>query len=128
MEAKKITTQSSPTTGCSDSFSQSYSNQRIDDSGHSNAKDGKLVLSLNKLFWLASVFLVSIVGGWLTFSIEALLVLLVTTGVSLCLGHSLGMHRKLIHQSFNCPLWLESVSSSWGYRRFSGTDWYDQDS
>ena len=31
----------------------------------------------------------------------------ISTGLSLCLGHSLGMHRKLIHQSYQCPKWLE---------------------
>ena len=31
----------------------------------------------------------------------------VTTGIVLLLGHSLGSHRKLIHDSFQCPSWLE---------------------
>lgn len=26
--------------------------------------------------------------------------------LTLCGGHSLGMHRKLIHDSFGCPKWL----------------------
>jgi stearoyl-CoA desaturase (delta-9 desaturase) len=34
---------------------------------------------------------------------------LVTTGVTLCFGHSVGMHRRLIHSSFACPLWLEHL-------------------
>ncbi len=32
---------------------------------------------------------------------------LVTSAVTLCLGHSLGLHRLLIHRSFVAPLWLE---------------------
>jgi stearoyl-CoA desaturase (delta-9 desaturase) len=27
--------------------------------------------------------------------------------MTLCAGHSVGMHRRLIHNSFSCPLWLE---------------------
>lgn len=29
------------------------------------------------------------------------------TVLTLCLGHTVGMHRRLIHQSYECPLWLE---------------------
>ena len=29
------------------------------------------------------------------------------TAVTLCLGHSLGMHRRFIHRSYEAPLWLE---------------------
>lgn len=43
----------------------------------------------------------------MTFSWSALAVFLVFTGLGLLLGHSLGMHRKLIHGSFQCPKWLE---------------------
>jgi stearoyl-CoA desaturase (delta-9 desaturase) len=32
---------------------------------------------------------------------------MLASGVTLCLGHSVGMHRRLIHNSFACPLWLE---------------------
>jgi len=86
-----------------------YRNERIDDSNFCNANDGKVVLSKTKLLWLSSMLLISIIGGVLTFSLEALLVFVISTAVSLCLGHSLGMHRKLIHQSYQCPLWLEYI-------------------
>jgi stearoyl-CoA desaturase (delta-9 desaturase) len=32
---------------------------------------------------------------------------LLLTGATLLLGHSVGFHRRLIHRSFSCPLWLE---------------------
>jgi stearoyl-CoA desaturase (delta-9 desaturase) len=86
-----------------------YHNERIDDSDFCNANDGKVALSKTKLFWLGSMLLISIIGGVLTFSLEAFLVFVISTAVSLCLGHSLGMHRKLIHQSYQCPLWLEYI-------------------
>ncbi|MGB1310895.1 MAG: acyl-CoA desaturase [Leucothrix sp.] len=53
------------------------------------------------------MYATAIVGGTLTFSWEALLVFLVTSAITLCLGHSLGMHRRLIHNSYSCPKWME---------------------
>src|SRR5687768_15660292 len=50
----------------------------------------------------ASLILVPIYASW---SGAAVFVLL--TGASLLLGHSIGFHRRLIHRSFGCPLWLE---------------------
>lgn len=41
------------------------------------------------------------------FSWSGLGVFLLMTGASLLLGHSVGFHRRLIHRSFDCPLWLE---------------------
>lgn len=32
-----------------------------------------------------------------------------TTAVTICAGHSVGMHRLLIHRSFAAPLWLEHL-------------------
>jgi len=33
----------------------------------------------------------------------------VMSALTVCLGHSLGMHRRLIHRSYDCPLWLERL-------------------
>jgi len=42
-------------------------------------------------------------------SLYHILIFISTTAVVLCFGHSLGMHRRLIHNSFECPLWFEYV-------------------
>ncbi len=84
-----------------------YSNERIDSDENVDALEGKIVLAPLKTMWISSVFLISVIGGWFTFSWQALLVFAVTTALSLCLGHSLGMHRKLIHKSYQCPKWME---------------------
>lgn len=60
-----------------------------------------------KSFWMSAMTFAGVIGAPLTFSFEALGVFLVLTGVTLCAGHSVGMHRRLIHNSFDCPLWLE---------------------
>lgn len=49
-----------------------------------------------------SLFLGPILISW-----SALAVFLILTGASLLLGHSVGLHRRLIHRSFECPLWVE---------------------
>ncbi len=84
-----------------------YKNTRIDDTGDCNAVDANVVLSKSKLAWFGSMFIGAIVGGIFTFSLEVLFVFIISTGISLCFGHSLGMHRKLIHNSYQCSIWLE---------------------
>jgi stearoyl-CoA desaturase (delta-9 desaturase) len=51
--------------------------------------------------------LAALILGPIYFSWSALALFLATSSVTLCFGHSVGMHRRLIHGSFACPLWLE---------------------
>ena len=50
----------------------------------------------------------------MTVSLENFLVFLATSAVTLCLGHSLGMHRRLIHQSYTCPKVIEYLFVHFG--------------
>ncbi|MEP1742942.1 MAG: acyl-CoA desaturase [Kangiellaceae bacterium] len=84
-----------------------YCNERIVESSRCNASAGKVVWSAKKSAWITFIYLSAIFGGIYTFSLEAFLVFLISTVTTLCLGHSLGMHRKLIHNSYQCPKWLE---------------------
>lgn len=52
----------------------------------------------------ATLILAPILIDW-----SAVTVCLVLAGASLLLGHSVGLHRRLIHRSFDCPLWLERM-------------------
>lgn len=74
-----------------------------------NSVEGKVRWSPAKSLWLSAHYLIAVVGGALTLSLSAFGVFLVTSAITLCLGHSLGMHRKLIHNSYACPLWLERL-------------------
>ncbi|WP_229260524.1 acyl-CoA desaturase [Duganella alba] len=60
-----------------------------------------------KSLWFLGMAGIALIGGWLTFSWSAFAVFLLTTATVLLFGHSLGSHRKLIHNSFQCPKWLE---------------------
>lgn len=68
---------------------------------------GEVRFSAIKATWFLGAFGTALVGGALTFSWPAFTLFLLSTGCVLLLGHSLGSHRKLIHNSFQCPLWLE---------------------
>ena len=72
-----------------------------------NPDDGIVRWAPVKSLWLTSHALAAIIGGTLTFSLEHIAVFLTCTAFTLCLGHSLGMHRRLIHNSYECPRWLE---------------------
>lgn len=60
-----------------------------------------------KSLWHLTLGITAVAGAPLTFSVDALLMFLGLTYFTLLLGHSVGMHRKLIHRSFDCPKWLE---------------------
>jgi fatty-acid desaturase len=62
-----------------------------------------------KSLWFLSMATAAIVGGIATFSWPAFALFAGSTAFVLLFGHSLGSHRKLIHNSFQCPRWLEYV-------------------
>lgn len=57
--------------------------------------------------WNGGMAAATLIAGPLLFSWSAFAVFVVLTGATLLLGHSVGFHRRLIHGSFQCPLWLE---------------------
>jgi len=59
--------------------------------------------------WNGTMLAVTLAFGLATFSLSAFAVFVVLTGATLLLGHSVGFHRRLIHGSFDCPLWLERL-------------------
>src|SRR4051812_24337152 len=69
--------------------------------------DGEVVFSPAKGAWFLGMASAAVVGGALTFSAGALALYVTSTAIVLLFGHSLGSHRKLIHDSFKCPRWLE---------------------
>jgi fatty-acid desaturase len=60
------------------------------------------------LWWFAHLAgTVAALAWYLT--LEGVAVFIVLTAVTICAGHSTGMHRLLIHRSFKTPRWLEYV-------------------
>jgi fatty-acid desaturase len=62
-----------------------------------------------KSLWFIGMLVGALVGGTLTFDWAAFGVFVASTAAVLLFGHSLGNHRKLVHDSFQCPEWLEYV-------------------
>jgi stearoyl-CoA desaturase (delta-9 desaturase) len=60
-----------------------------------------------KSLWIGSMTAAAVALGAPYFTWGAFLLFLLTSALTLCAGHSVGMHRRLIHNSFVCPLWLE---------------------
>lgn len=88
-------------------------NHLIETPGCSPVK-GRVVWDPVPSLWNGVMLAVTLVFGAATFSLGALAVFVITTGATLLLGHSVGFHRRMIHGSFDCPLWLEHLLSWFG--------------
>ena len=85
----------------------SYDNPRMVIVPGCNAWQGRVTWSPLKSAWITLMTGAGAIGAVYTLSVANLLVFLVSTAITLCLGHSLGMYRRLIHNSYSCPKWLE---------------------
>ena len=74
-----------------------------------NPLEGRVHLAPFKAFWYLSIITIAVLGGIATFSWAAATVALALTLLTLCLGHSIGLHRLLIHRSFECSPALEPL-------------------
>jgi fatty-acid desaturase len=74
-----------------------------------DADQGTVAWKPAKSIWITVMTVTALICGPLTASWEAVTLFLVTATITICLGHSLGMHRRLIHRSYDCPLWLERL-------------------
>ena len=68
---------------------------------------GNVRYSPVKSLWFLGMSAGALIGGAMTFSVSAFLLFVISTAIVLLFGHSLGSHRKLVHDSFQCPKWLE---------------------
>jgi len=72
-----------------------------------SAVDGRVVIEPVRLAWIALMLAGGIVGLAFFASWSAFAVFLVMSAVTLCAGHSVGMHRLLIHRSFRTHILVE---------------------
>jgi stearoyl-CoA desaturase (delta-9 desaturase) len=59
--------------------------------------------------WNASMLIGALLLGTFYFSWSAVAVFLVLLLLTMCAGHSVGFHRRLIHRTFQCPRSVERV-------------------
>lgn len=71
--------------------------------------DGRPVVDWPKAIWNGGLLAFAVVGGPLFFTWSAFGLFLVSTYLTLLIGHSVGMHRMLIHRAFRCGKPLERL-------------------
>lgn len=74
---------------------------------NASAVEGRVRWDGPRSIWNMAMLSGALVLGPMTFSWGALLVFLATAGITLCAGHSVGFHRRLIHRSFEAPKWVD---------------------
>lgn len=80
---------------------------RVFSNSADSAMQGTVVWKPLKSIWFLTNMILGLMFAPFYFSPAAFFVFLFTTAITLCLGHSLGMHRLLIHRSYECPKWME---------------------
>jgi stearoyl-CoA desaturase (delta-9 desaturase) len=81
---------------------KTVSTDRMTSLSNSSAVEGKVVWSPAKSLWT-----LALVVGPFTAGTDSILIFVVLTALTICLGHSVGMHRLLIHRSFRTPIIVE---------------------
>lgn len=82
---------------------------RMRDVGPSDAVAGMVCWKPAKSLWISTMTGTALIVGPFVATWDALVLFVATTALTVCLGHSLGMHRRLIHRAYSCPLWLERL-------------------
>lgn len=84
-----------------------YSTERVRPNRTTNAIKGNIRWDAGKSIWFFAMLTGGVVAIVWSPSWSGFLVFLATTAITVCTGHSVGMHRLLIHKAFETPKWLE---------------------
>ncbi len=76
---------------------------------HASANEGTISIDSKKAAWNLSMILLAVILAPITFTWSAFTLFVVTTYFSLLIGHSVGMHRLLIHRTFESPKWASRL-------------------
>lgn len=74
-----------------------------------NPVEGVVTYDWPKLWWNLGMIMASVTLAPLTFSLDAFLLFLFLTYFSLLIGHSAGMHRMMIHRTYECHPIVEKL-------------------
>lgn len=86
-----------------------HATERVYPTPHTNPTEGMILWNAPKSLWLFAMMAGGLAAVTLAPSWGGFAMFLVTTAVTICAGHSVGMHRLLIHRSFQTPKWLEHM-------------------
>ncbi|MDJ0909959.1 MAG: acyl-CoA desaturase [Woeseiaceae bacterium] len=79
---------------------------RVDEES-GNPLKGHVRWAPGKSLWIGTCLVVFAAAAPFATTLSAVLVFAVSTYITLLLGHSVGMHRMLIHRTWDGPLWLK---------------------
>ena len=83
---------------------------RIDsNNGHSTPIFGRIYWAPIRSLWFTLMYGGAAIGGYTTFRWDAFALFIMTSAIALCAGYSVGIHRRLIHNSFQCHPWVEAL-------------------
>ena len=88
---------------------QCTSTERMIADADTSGTEGRVEWAPAKSLWTGGMMLAAVALGPLFVTPGAVLLFAVTTGLTLCAGHSVGMHRLLVHRSFQARRWVEYV-------------------
>lgn len=71
--------------------------------------EGAVVWDPARSIWNGGMLLGALVLGPMYFTWGAFVAFIVLLELTMCTGHSVGFHRRLIHRTFKCPKWLERL-------------------
>ncbi len=74
-----------------------------------SASEGRVRWAPVRSLWIGGMTLTACLAVPFQTTPGSVLLFLVTSAVTLCAGHSVGLHRLLIHRSFVAPRWLERL-------------------
>ncbi|WP_288410861.1 acyl-CoA desaturase [uncultured Sphingomonas sp.] len=75
----------------------------------SDAVHGHVRWAPGRSLWIGGMTLSALAFAPFHVTLGSVLLFLATSGITLCAGHSVGLHRLLIHRSFVAPRWLERL-------------------
>ncbi|WP_298958313.1 acyl-CoA desaturase [uncultured Roseibium sp.] len=76
------------------------STERVSSECGANPLEGEVVFKPVKALWIGGMTAIALFAGPFTATPAAVAVFVVLTAITICGGHSVGMHRLLIHRSF----------------------------
>ena len=62
-----------------------------------------------KSLWLWSLLLISLLFGLPNLTVTQTIIAATLAGITFCLGHSVGLHRGIIHRSYRTFAWFQSL-------------------
>ena len=76
---------------------------------HASAVEGEVRWDAPRSLWNSAMLGGAVLFGPSTLNWGSFFVFLATATATLCAGHSVGFHRRLIHRSFEAPRWVDYI-------------------